>query len=104
MSNVWVIYETYSKDFQNINNEKYNTHIITTFKKENELMASSYMFMRLNEQCDKIIDNGSLKQLKKGEEWMALTFEDKEEELEYADIYYGKEYQYSIYKKLVELE
>lgn len=107
MKNVYVVYESYSLDCKNINDEKYRERILKVFEDKDCVRTAQYILDRVKEQCDIIIDpNGKyLKETEKSSDiWEGRLFEDDEENMLIADIYYENEYQYSIYSKYVEVE
>lgn len=107
MNNVYVVYESYSLDCKNINDEKYRERILKVFVDKDCAIMTQYILDRVKEQCDIVIDPNEkhLKETEKSSDiWEGRLFEDDEENMLIADIYYENEYQYSIYSKYVEVE
>ena len=56
MSKCYVVYESYSLDCKNINDEKYRERILKVFADKNCIRTAQYILDRVKEQCDIVID------------------------------------------------
>ena len=107
MSKCYVVYESYSLDCKNINGEKYRERILKVFADKDCVRTAQYILDRVKEQCDILIYSNEkyLKETEKSSDILECRlFEDVEENMLIADIYYENEYQYSIYSKYMEVE
>ena len=105
MSKCYVVYTDYQEDAMILNNLQHNVVINKVFA--SEIKAIGYVKSELELQCDIVIDPNEkyLKGTEKSSDiWEGRLFEDDEENMLIADIYYENEYQYSIYSKYVEVE